>query len=295
MPELPEVETVRAGLANLVTSSRIDRAEVFHPRAARNNAGGATEVSAALRGRGIVSVERRGKFLWLVLSPGDDALLVHLGMSGQMLIKDPGAGADDPNRRHLRARAVLEDGREVWFVDQRTFGYWNTGPLVEGRATTPGRTSRRVPLRVAHIAPDLLETDLDPDDSLVRALKSRDTEIKRLLLAQDLVSGVGNIYADEMLWRARVHPRQRAARMSSRRIGELLCAGSEVMREALVQGGTSFDALYVNVNGDSVYFDRSLMVYGRAGKECPRCGFTIQREHFMNRSSHFCGNCQRRY
>ncbi|MBV7293994.1 bifunctional DNA-formamidopyrimidine glycosylase/DNA-(apurinic or apyrimidinic site) lyase [Corynebacterium sp. TAE3-ERU16] len=294
MPELPEVETVRSGLARLVTDCRVSRAEVCHPRAARNNPGGAAEVSAALTGRTVASVERRGKFLWLVLEPGETALLVHLGMSGQMLIKDPGAGTDDPNRRHLRARAVLDDGREVWFVDQRTFGYWSTGPLVCGRPATPGTAPRKVPLRVAHIAPDLLEPDLD-FGAVARTLKARDTEIKRLLLAQDIVSGIGNIYADEMLWRARVHPRQRASRMSVTRIGDLLGAGVGVMRDALAQGGTSFDALYVNVNGDSGYFDRSLNVYGQAGRACVRCGFTIRREHFMNRSSHFCGNCQRRY
>ncbi|MCK7676848.1 bifunctional DNA-formamidopyrimidine glycosylase/DNA-(apurinic or apyrimidinic site) lyase [Corynebacterium sp. CCM 9186] len=294
MPELPEVETVRSGLANLVTDCRVSRTEVYHPRAARNNPGGAAEVSAALTGRTVSSVERRGKFLWLVLEPGETALLVHLGMSGQMLVKDPGAGAEDPNRRHLRAHVVLDDGREVWFVDQRTFGYWCTGPLVCGRPTTPGTTPRKVPLRVAHIAPDLLEPDLDLG-TVARTLKTRGTEIKRLLLAQDVVSGIGNIYADEMLWRARVHPRQRASRMAVARIGDLLCAGIDVMRDALAQGGTSFDALYVNVNGDSGYFDRSLNVYGQAGRACVRCGFTIQREHFMNRSSHFCGNCQRRY
>ena len=294
MPELPEVETVRSGLARLITGSRIDRAAILHPRAARNNPGGAAEVSAALTGRTVASVERRGKFLWLVLTPGDTALLVHLGMSGQMLIKDPGAGTDDPNRRHLRAHVVLDDGREVWFVDQRTFGYWSTGPLVRGRATSAGTHARRVPRRVAHIAPDLLEPDLDPG-AVARTLKARDTEIKRLLLAQETVSGIGNIYADEMLWWARVHPRQRASRMSVTRIGDLLCAGIDVMRDALAQGGTSFDALYVNVNGDSGYFDRSLKVYGQTGKDCVRCGFAIQREHFMNRSSHFCGTCQRRY
>ncbi|MBI9000788.1 bifunctional DNA-formamidopyrimidine glycosylase/DNA-(apurinic or apyrimidinic site) lyase [Corynebacterium sp. CCM 9185] len=293
MPELPEVETVRSGLANLITGARIDRAEVLHPRAARNNAGGQGEVSAALKDRLVSSVERRGKFLWLVLAPGDDALLVHLGMSGQMLIKDPGAGERDPNLRHRRAFAVLDDGREVWFVDQRTFGYWSTGPLVDGRSTA-GPDTRRVPLRVAHIAPDLLEPDLDLG-TVARTLKTRDTEIKRLLLAQEIVSGIGNIYADEMLWRARVHPRQRASRMSVTRITHLLGAGIDVMRDALAQGGTSFDALYVNVNGDSGYFDRSLNVYGRTGRDCVRCGFPVTREQFMNRSSHFCGNCQRRY
>ncbi|MEZ2121000.1 bifunctional DNA-formamidopyrimidine glycosylase/DNA-(apurinic or apyrimidinic site) lyase [Corynebacterium sp. CCM 9203] len=294
MPELPEVETVRSGLAGQITGARFDHVEVFHPRAARNNQGGPEEVSEVLRGRTVMSVERRGKFLWIVLSPGGSALLVHLGMSGQMLIKDPGTGRSDPVRRHLRAQAILDDGREVWFVDQRTFGYWCVGPLVDGRVTVAGTVPRKVPQRVAHIAPDLLEPDLDLT-AVSGVLKSRDTEVKRLLLTQEIVSGIGNIYADEMLWRARIHPRQRTSRMSLTRITHLLTAGADVMRDALRQGGTSFDALYVNVNGDSGYFDRSLNVYGRTGRDCVRCGFPVTREQFMNRSSHFCGNCQRRY
>lgn len=257
---------------------RISTAEVLHPRAARHQPGGAREIEALLRGRVVTAARRRGKFLWLTLDDADAALLVHLGMSGQMLIKSADA---DPSR-HLRARLDLDGGSQVWFVDQRTFGYWWYGDLVDG-----------VPARVAHIAPDLLSTEADLP-TVVRTLRARSTEIKRLLLSQEIISGIGNIYADEMLWEAQIHPRQRADRVSAARLLALLEAGRTVMARALEQGGTSFDSLYVNVNGDSGYFALSLNAYGQQDEPCARCGTPIVREQFMNRSSHFCPNCQRR-
>ena len=218
---------------------------------------------------------------------GDEVLLVHLGMSGQMLMKGP----EEATHRHLRARVHLDDGNQLWFVDQRTFGYWSVVPLID--APVPS-AHQRIPASIAHIAPDLLDPTLDLSD-LARAVKQKDTELKRVLLDQRVVSGIGNIYADEMLWQAGLHGRQRASKIATSRLVSLLEAGQSVMEHALLQGGTSFDDLYVNVNGESGYFDVSLNAYGQQGKPCPRCGDAIVREEFMNRGSHFCPTCQKEY
>ncbi|KQB85290.1 bifunctional DNA-formamidopyrimidine glycosylase/DNA-(apurinic or apyrimidinic site) lyase [Corynebacterium oculi] len=284
MPELPEVEVVRRGLADHAVGRRLHRVQVSHPRAARNQSGGGAALEELLEGATLTGAHRRGKFLWLS-TDRPERLLVHLGMSGQMLIKDH----QEPHP-HLRASAFLspvlgaEHTQGTWlhFIDQRTFGYWHA---------TPG-DAQGVPLPVAHIAQDLLDPALDIA-ALARRIKARPTEIKRVLLNQEVVSGIGNIYADEMLWEARLHGRQRASRVSLARLEELLWAGRGVMERALEQGGTSFDSLYVNVNGESGYFDLSLHAYGRHGQPCPRCGTEIRREAFMNRSSHFCPRCQR--
>ncbi|AIK85501.1 formamidopyrimidine-DNA glycosylase [Corynebacterium glutamicum] len=285
MPELPEVEVVRRGLEDHMVGHTIVSATVLHPRAARNQLGGRPEIEANIAGLRVSAAKRRGKFLWLELidAPSgetrpDLGLLVHLGMSGQMLIKEP----DAPISPHLRAKVELDNGDEVWFVDQRTFGYWWLGGLVDG-----------VPERVSHIATDVLDESAD-FSAIARNLKSRKSEIKRLLLNQEIVSGIGNIYADEMLWQAKIHPLQRADRLSLARLEELLQAGKDVMTKALAQGGTSFDALYVNVDGDSGYFALSLNAYAQTGEPCGRCGTLIIRESFMNRGSHYCPNCQKR-
>lgn len=285
MPELPEVEVVRRGLEDHMVGHTIVSATVLHPRAVRNQLGGGPEIEANIAGLRVSAAKRRGKFLWLELidAPSgetrpDLGLLVHLGMSGQMLIKEP----DAPISPHLRAKVELDNGDEVWFVDQRTFGYWWLGDLVDG-----------VPERVSHIATDVLDESAD-FSAIARNLKSRKSEIKRLLLNQEIVSGIGNIYADEMLWQAKIHPLQRADRLSLARLEELLQAGKDVMTKALAQGGTSFDALYVNVNGNSGYFALSLNAYAQTGEPCGRCGTLIIRESFMNRGSHYCPNCQKR-
>lgn len=276
MPELPEVETVRRGLEPLAGDSLIDVA-VHHPRAVRHQEGGAAELVERLRGARLLGTGRRGKFLWLTIDR-PWVLLIHLGMSGQLRVMDAdGAGAlraSGSQNPHLRVSAQL-GSRELWFVDQRTFGYWWATDL---RA-------------IGHIAPDLLEADLW---ELAAKLKAKRLEIKRLLLNQEVVSGIGNIYADEMLWDAGVHPRQRADRLALRRIVRLLEAGRAVMERALAAGGTSFDALYVNVNGESGYFERSLNAYGRQGQACRRCGAEMQRVQWAGRSNHFCPRCQRR-
>lgn len=276
MPELPEVEVVRSGLAQHVLDRPIGAVEVLHPRPVRRHLAGPADFAARMTGRTLVAARRRGKYLWLALDSGD-ALLCHLGMSGQMLVQPRGA-ADE---RHLRVRFDLGD-RELRFVDQRMFGGLS---LAEGGA--------ELPHEIAHIARDPLDPAYDDADFVRRARRST-SGIKRLLLNQTLVSGIGNIYADEALWRARLHGERPGDRLTRAQAQEVLDHARDVMRAALRQGGTSFDALYVNVNGESGYFDRSLDAYGREGEPCRRCGAPMRREAFMNRSSYSCPVCQPR-
>ena len=288
MPELPEVETIRIGLVTHLTGRRIESVQVLHPRAARRHIGGEPDLENRLRGKTITGVARRGKYMWLrAADPADEvAVVVHLGMSGQMLFAE--AGAPDPI--HLRIRVVLggvdgKAGNELRFVDQRTFGGWHLDDyvVVDGVA---------LPESVAHIAPDPFEPVYD-QQAVVATLRRKNTEIKRALLDQTVVSGVGNIYADEALWRAGLHGRRRTRGIPSAQLSALLDEVTAVMADAIRVGGTSFDDLYVNVNGESGYFERSLNAYGRAGEPCGRCGTPIVREQFMNRSSHFCPTCQK--
>jgi formamidopyrimidine-DNA glycosylase len=277
MPELPEVETVRQGLQRHVVGRTIDKVSVLHPRAVRRHLAGPADFSDALAGRPVSGARRRGKYLWLPV--GEDAILAHLGMSGQLLVGDPAR----PLSPHVRAVFTFTDGGpDLRFTDQRTFGHLLFAP---GGAELPGP--------IAHIAPDPLEDSFD-DAAFAAAVRKRRTGIKRALLDQSLISGVGNIYADEALWRAGLHYARATDTLTRPEITRLLAAIREVMRTALAAGGTSFDSLYVNVNGESGYFDRSLAVYGREGEPCPRCGTPVRRDPFMNRSSYSCPRCQPR-
>jgi formamidopyrimidine-DNA glycosylase len=280
VPELPEVEVVRQGLERHVAGRTIDKVTVLHPRAVRRHLAGPADFAAALAGRTIAGARRRGKYLWL--PAGEDALLAHLGMSGQLLVGDPAR----PLSPHVRAVFTFtDDGPNVpdlRFTDQRTFGHLL---YVPGGANLPGP--------IAHIAPDPLEPAFD-EARFAAALGRRRTGIKRALLDQSLISGVGNIYADEALWRARLHWARATDTLTRPEITRLVTAVREVMITALAAGGTSFDSLYVNVNGESGYFDRSLAVYGQAGRPCPRCGTPIRRDPFMNRSAYTCPRCQPR-
>ncbi|HWF68937.1 MAG TPA: DNA-formamidopyrimidine glycosylase [Mycobacterium sp.] len=280
MPELPEVEVVRRGLQAHVVGKTITAVRVHHPRAVRRHEAGPADLTARLLDARITGTGRRGKYLWLTLDGGDYALVVHLGMSGQMLL------GTVPNAGHLRIAAVLDDGTTLSFVDQRTFGGWLLADLVNVDGSV-------VPAPVAHLARDPLDPRFDID-AVVNVLRRKHSEIKRQLLDQTVVSGIGNIYADEALWRAKVNGARIADTLTRRRLADVLEAAAEVMGDALAQGGTSFDSLYVNVNGQSGYFDRSLNVYGREGKHCRRCGAVIHRDKFMNRSSFYCPRCQPR-
>jgi len=278
------VEVVRRGLARWVAGRVVDEVEVSHPRSTRRHVAGPADFAARLRGRTVLDAVRRGKYLWLPLSPDrgavGEAVLAHLGMSGQLLVRPPAA----PDETHLRVRIRFADGgHELRFVDQRTFGGLALAETDDGG----------VPLPVAHIARDPLDPAFD-DALFAAALRRRRTGLKRALLDQSLVSGIGNIYADEALWRAREHWARPTETMTRARTTTVLDAARTVMAEALDQGGTSFDALYVNVNGESGYFDRELAVYGRTGLPCRRCGTLVVREAFMNRSSFRCPRCQPR-
>jgi formamidopyrimidine-DNA glycosylase len=275
VPELPEVEVVRRGLERHVLDRRIETVEVLHPRPVRRHLGGPEEFATVLTGRTFTAARRRGKYLWLPLDSGD-ALLGHLGMSGQMLVQRAGV----PDERHLRVRFTLDGGTELRFVDQRMFG---------GLSLAPG--GAELPAELAHIARDPLDPEFD-DDVFVRRTRRSASGIKRILLNQTVISGVGNIYADEALWLARLHGDRPGDRLRVADVQRVLASAREVMTAALGQGGTSFDALYVNVNGESGYFDRSLEVYGQEGQPCSRCGTAVRRVSFMNRSSFFCPRCQ---
>ncbi|SNC72147.1 DNA-(apurinic or apyrimidinic site) lyase [Kytococcus aerolatus] len=287
MPELPEVEVVRRGLADHVVGRRIELADVRGERVARRHPGGADALARALTGRVLTAARRRGKFLWLPLDDGH-ALLTHLGMSGQMLVLPP----EEPALRHEHARLDFTDGGpSLRFVDQRTFGGWSAPTLLPD--PFGGDHPGGVPATATHIAPDPFEPAFDPAGVADR-LRSRRGPVKRALLDQGVVSGVGNIYADEALWRIGLHGERPGTALTGPTARRLLEHLQEVMGEALDQGGTSFDALYVNVNGASGYFDRRLAVYGQQGRECPRCGATVLRSPFDGRSSHWCPRCQTR-
>ncbi|MCN9242819.1 bifunctional DNA-formamidopyrimidine glycosylase/DNA-(apurinic or apyrimidinic site) lyase [Streptomyces sp. RY43-2] len=280
MPELPEVEVVRRGLERWVAHRTVADVEVLHPRAVRRHTAGADDFAHRLKAERLGTPSRRGKYLWIPVDTTGTAILAHLGMSGQLLVQPH----DAPDEKHLRVRVRFDDGQgtELRFVDQRTFGGLSL------HDTDPDG----LPDVIAHIARDPLDPSFD-DDAFHQALRRKRTTVKRALLDQSLISGVGNIYADEALWRARVHYERPTAHFTRPRTAELLGHVREVMQAALAVGGTSFDSLYVNVNGESGYFDRSLDAYGREGLPCRRCGTPVRRRSWMNRSSYFCPKCQR--
>ena len=286
MPELPEVEVVRRGLAPWVSGRRVTQVAVDYDRSIRRHPGDARAFAREIEGEVISYPSRRGKYLWFVLEPSRRALVVHLGMSGQLLLIDPNDVPDRVRLHHVRVRIDMAADHQLWFVDQRTFG----GLFVDDLVADGGAGA--LPVSVHHIARDPLDPLFD-DRGFSRDLRRRGTGIKRALLDQSLISGIGNIYADEALWRSRLHYDRPCARLSPRDVDALLGHVRDVMNEALAQGGTSFDDLYVNVNGESGYFDRSLHAYGRQGQPCHRCGRPLVREAFMNRSSYRCPRCQR--
>ncbi|MGW5637088.1 bifunctional DNA-formamidopyrimidine glycosylase/DNA-(apurinic or apyrimidinic site) lyase [Streptomyces sp. NPDC003832] len=288
MPELPEVEVVRRGLERWVAHRTVAEVEVLHPRAVRRHLAGADDFTHRLKGHRLGVPSRRGKYLWLPLEDTGQSVLAHLGMSGQLLVQPHEA----PSEKHLRIRVRFADtltsaaaeagGTELRFVDQRTFG----------GLSLHDNTPDGLPDVIAHIARDPLDPLFD-DEAFHQSLRRKRTTVKRALLDQSLISGVGNIYADEALWRSRLHYDRATATLTRPRTAELLGHVRDVMNAALAVGGTSFDSLYVNVNGESGYFDRSLDAYGREGLPCRRCGTPMRRRPWMNRSSYFCPKCQR--
>lgn len=301
MPELPEVEVVRAGLAPALVGSTITSVEVFEPRSLKRHDTALGSFEALVTGTQPQAVARRGKFLWIPVSDSQ-AIVGHLGMSGQMLLRTP--GFEEPGL--LRVRLTLEhpEHGELWwhFVDQRIFGSLAVDRLVPleqgseagcfGPDARAGDWHQRIPSQVAHIARDPLDPEFD-DAAWIARVRRKHVGIKRVLLDQNLMSGVGNIYADEALWAAKLHYDRPADAISPAKLRQLLAALRAVLEKALIEGGTSFDQQYLNVNGESGYFSHSLNVYGQQGAPCPRCGTAIRRDTFMNRGSHYCPRCQR--
>lgn len=296
MPELPEVEVVRHGLELAVSGALITAVEVFEPRSLKRHSLLAGPFAELLEGRRMLAAVRRGKFLWFPLESGATplALVTHLGMSGQVLLRSPGTAEDGLLRIRLHIEHPQQGEFWVNFVDQRIFGSMAVDGLVptpDGRAAGQGSELAMIPTQVAHISRDPLDPAFS-DAAFLDALARKNTGIKRALLDQTLISGIGNIYADEALWAARVHYLESTRALLRERAMTLLAEVRLVLQRALAEGGTSFDAQYVNVNGASGYFSHSLNVYGQQGKACPRCGESVVREKFMNRSSHLCPNCQ---
>jgi len=277
MPELPEVETVRRGLHTIITGFRIADAQSLHPRAMKSES---IAPLASLNGSKITGTNRRGKFMWITLNR-PFVLTAHLGMSGQFLIHQP----NRPKATHIRAQFQLKKALRnlaLVFNDQRTFGWLS----IE-------ETTNDIPTSALHIAPDPFDPSFDIDATMNNYLR-RTIKIKTALLNQEIMSGVGNIYADETLWRAKIHPETLTSDLTKKKIATIIETATTVMQEAINQGGTSFDDLYINVNGESGFFEQSLNAYGQEGEPCPRCGTPIKRISFGQRSSHFCPKCQKK-
>jgi formamidopyrimidine-DNA glycosylase len=306
MPELPEVETVRAGLAPALTNARVTAVDILDVRSLKRHAGGVEDFKQTLIGAKILGVVRRGKFLWLPLevkgAKQQLALVGHLGMSGQMLLRSPGAAEDKLTRVIIHAKSANGEKVEFRFIDQRIFGSLAIDELVPTPDSKPGGFSAGVgvgqfwqnliPRQAAHITRDPLDEDFDAAQVLAK-FKKKNSGIKRVLLDQQTLSGIGNIYADEALWQTKLHYDQPAATISKAKATELLAAVQDILAKAVAQGGTSFDEQYKNVNGESGYFAVSLNAYGMTGLPCKRCGHQIKRENWMNRGSHLCPKCQR--
>lgn len=286
MPELPEVETVRAGLAEYLTGARVTSVEVLDVRSLKRHQPGVQDFINVMTGAELKHMSRRGKFLWIPLDREGLAMVGHLGMSGQMLVRKAGSEPDKLTRVILHAVSPNGEKLELRFVDQRIFGSLAIDELVQIEH------GERLPSTVTHIARDPLDPNFD-EASVIKKLRTRTAGIKKVLLDQGIMSGVGNIYADEALWRSKLHYDVPAKDLSNAKTRELLAHVKEILSAAVLVGGTSFDEQYKNVNGQSGYFEVSLNAYGMTGRPCPRCGAPIVRENWMNRGSHFCPKCQK--
>lgn len=302
MPELPEVETVRAGLAKYITSATITDVKIHDARSLKRHLTGPRDFKSKLEGMKVLDVIRRGKFLWLPIDGGNQALVGHLGMSGQMLVRTPEFEEDKLNRVTIGFQTAKGKTLELRFVDQRIFGSLAIDPLIEtidgGQGGfSAGKNKAKswqnlIPTSAAHIARDPLDSSFD-QDAVVAKMRTKKSGIKRVLLDQNLVSGVGNIYADESLWHAKLHFDRQASGISKAKLNELLTIVKDVLTNAVERGGTSFDQQYKNVNGESGYFSQELYAYGQTDLPCARCQTPIRRQAWANRGSHYCPRCQR--
>jgi formamidopyrimidine-DNA glycosylase len=305
VPELPEVETVRAGLAEVVTGAKVTKVVIHDSRSLKRHPATVGDFVETLTGRTLQAAVRRGKFLWLPLNKQKNeeqlALIGHLGMSGQILLRTPGSEADNLNRITIYLKAADGQKYELRFVDQRIFGSLAIDVMSDTNDGLPGGFSAEesgswlnmIPNQVAHIARDPLDESFS-EEAVLKLFKKKQSGIKRVLLDQGVLSGIGNIYADESLWLAKLHYDQSTASISKAKAKELLEHVRVVLANAVEAGGTSFDEQYKNINGESGYFSISLNAYGLTGLPCKRCGRPIRRDNWMNRGSHFCPYCQRR-
>ena len=282
MPELPEVEVVRRALEREVAGREVTSALVTGPRTVRRHP--ADALVERLRGATLGPAGRVGKFLLLPLDDGAESLVIHLRMSGQLLL----AASDRPLARHTHAVLRLSDGRELRFVDPRTFGELF---LAESPPRGSGPSTER-PAALAHLGPD----PLSPVWSAARlgqALAGRRGRLKLLLMDQRFVAGIGNIYSDEALFEARLRYDRPAGSLSGDEIGRLHRAVRRTLREAVRHGGSSLrDAQYVDLFGAPGKYQLRHRVYGREGQGCPRCGGPVRRVPCGGRSTFLCGGCQ---
>lgn len=280
MPELPEVETVRRGLLVQVVGRRVERVEVGRERVARRTSRQA--LIDGLTGATVVAAERRGKYLLCPLDTGD-VLMVHLRMSGRLLVA--AAGQDRPPHTHVVMHLSGSPAQELWFVDPRTFG--------EVVVFDPAHMAEQVP--------ELARLGVDPiADGMTRAqfaalVRGRSRRIKALLLDQHVIAGIGNIYCDESLHLAGVRHDRPSDRVSPREITKLHTAIMEVLSDAIESGGSTLaDTQYVGVDGVAGWFQLHHRVYDRAGQRCLTCAKAdIVRVDFAGRGTHFCPRCQK--
>lgn len=284
MPELPEVETVRRGLKSAISGFKVVGVEILDERSLRRNKEPYEAFKEELVGSEFNDFCRRGKFLWFPIS-SHRCLVAHLGMSGQIIVRGP----DYPSDKCERVRLMVSKSQqnlEMRFIDQRLFGGLHMDTIVESS------NGEQMPFSARHIALDPLDAKFNAV-AVAAIIQKRQAGIKSLLMNQEIVSGIGNIYADEILWLAKVHYSTSGSQLSKKKILEILKISQEILCEAVNKGGTSFDEQYKNVNGESGRYSHLLNAYGQTGLPCKRCKTSIRREAWSNRGSHFCPRCQK--
>lgn len=283
MPELPEVETIRRGLAAVLPGRRVVGLEVTGARTARRY--GAAALQSALVGAVVVGVGRRGKHLLFSLDSGR-VLVVHLRMSGQLRYLERPDGVPLVPHTHVVTR--FDGGGVLRFSDPRTFGEWYVSIGLDGRG---------LPRELDGLGPDPLADEMTRAGlarHFARALEGRRAAVKSVLVDQRVLAGVGNLYADEICFRARLRPDRPAGDLEAAEVGRLAGATLATLRAAVAAGGSTLaDRRYVDVRGERGRFQAQHAVYGRAGLPCPRCGAAVARLRVAGRSAWLCPRCQR--
>lgn len=274
MPELPEVETVRKGLERLVIGKTVEQVTVLWPKIIESPS--VELVDLQLRGQTIEKIERRGKFLIIKFTQAD--LVSHLRMEGKYEVHQAG----DPVTKHTHVIFSFTDGTELRYLDVRKFGRM---VLMEKDQGTQYKG-------ILALGPEPIPSEFKLSE-FTKGLKKHKKAIKPVLLDQRLVTGLGNIYVDEALWEAQIHPEQPADTLKAKEVARLYSAIIDVLDRAVQAGGTTIRS-YLNALGEAGTFQVSLNVYGQTGKPCPRCGTPIQKIKVAQRGTHFCPTCQKR-